>query len=541
MSIFKVDTRKASKLAWLQLNKYIKPPIACESHNDANVIDAVSLNSYYAKISSDDNYLNPIAKIIDKECNDLSVNFFYPCDVYSILSRLGPTAMGPDELPHWFLRQSAHFISEEICKIFNYSIHFTLVPACLKLAIIHPIPKVKCPVTYSDWRPIAITSIVARTLDKLMVRKFLYPAITAPGVESQFNDQFAFRPSGSCEAALILLLDKTSEYLISNNYVNMISLDMSKAFDTVGHASVIDSINSIDIPKKIHNWCIDYLADRKQCTKFNDQQSSYKDINAGVIQGSGLGPILFTIVISSLKAKSNSNCIIKYADDCIILIPESNDFTIEDEINNVTSWASSRNLCINKDKSKHMLVSLKRKSSVHDSGKDVNGISRVSDMVILGVKFCHDLTFGKHIDTTIVKCNKLYYCLRMLKAYGLSTSACEDVFYATIVSRLLYCVNAWFGFSTKCDIDRLRKTFNRGRRLGYAGSDNASLDAIVADRAKNMFKAITSNEHNVLHCRLPPKKTTKYNLRAKGHGRCLPPIETPHDMRNFLLNMIYNF
>ena len=63
-----------------------------------------------------------------------------------------------------------------------------------------------------------------------------------PNNSERFSDQFAFRPTGSCEAALILLLDKITSYLISSDYVCLISYDLSKAFNTISHDSVMKSL-----------------------------------------------------------------------------------------------------------------------------------------------------------------------------------------------------------------------------------------------------------------------------------------------------------
>ena len=75
-----------------------------------------------------------------------------------------------------------------------------------------------------------------------MVREFIYPAMFDPPPELSFDDQFAFRPGGSCTvtAAIIAILQTISEMLLDNPFVVLISLDFSKAFDTVRHSTLTE-------------------------------------------------------------------------------------------------------------------------------------------------------------------------------------------------------------------------------------------------------------------------------------------------------------
>ena len=63
------------------------------------------------------------------------------------------------------------------------------------------------------------------------------------------------------------------------------------------------------------------------------------DINSSIVQGSEIGPNLFVVYISDLKASGKDNCIIIFADDCSLLVPEFADLSIEQEIVLVREWA----------------------------------------------------------------------------------------------------------------------------------------------------------------------------------------------------------
>ena len=61
---------------------------------------------------------------------------------------------------------------------------------------IRPVPKNSAPVQHSDFWPISITPVLCRTLGRVVVRTFLYPAILMPPAALHFSDQFAFLSNG---------------------------------------------------------------------------------------------------------------------------------------------------------------------------------------------------------------------------------------------------------------------------------------------------------------------------------------------------------
>src|ERR1051325_8555365 len=96
--------------------------------------------------------------------------------MFYLLDHLKPTAMGLDNLLSWFLRLSASFISLPVATLFNMSLNASIVPAQWKQALIVPIPKIPALIAPVDFRPISITPILSRLMEKLFVRRFLYPA-----------------------------------------------------------------------------------------------------------------------------------------------------------------------------------------------------------------------------------------------------------------------------------------------------------------------------------------------------------------------------
>ena len=154
--------------------------------------------------------------------------------MFKILDKLKSTANGLDLLPAWFLTLGAPFCARPLAGLFNLSITISFVSHQFKHASIRPISKMSSPVQDSDFRPVSITSILSRIMERPVVSPFLYSAFNAqPPSSISFVDQFAFRPTGSTTATIVAIIHTVTHLLATNPYVIVISLDFGKAFDTV--------------------------------------------------------------------------------------------------------------------------------------------------------------------------------------------------------------------------------------------------------------------------------------------------------------------
>ena len=72
-------------------------------------------------------------------------------------------------------------------------------------------------------------------------------------------------------------------------------VDLSKAFNTVDHDILLKKIDMYSIKGKNSKWFHSYLTNKKQLTKYRDQNTNLEVLRCGVPQGSILGPLLFYI------------------------------------------------------------------------------------------------------------------------------------------------------------------------------------------------------------------------------------------------------
>ena len=108
-------------------------------------------------------------------------------------------------------------------------------------------------------------------------------------------------------------------------------MDLPKAFDTLPHDLITAKFKSYRADDKTTQLIHDYLTNRRQRVRLGDHLSNWKEISAGVPQGSVLGPLIFNMfmkdlvyVVSTLSA---------YADDTQIVFADSTAEKVEEVIN----------------------------------------------------------------------------------------------------------------------------------------------------------------------------------------------------------------
>ena len=157
-----------------------------------------------------------------------------------ILDTLRHTATGLDKLPAWFLRLAAPVLCGPVADIINLSLSTSTVPNQWKRARIRPVPKTPTQQLVADYRPISVTPVLTRITERIVAQRYIYPALTSPPPTLHFAEQFAFRPLGLTTAAIITLFNSVINLLATEPYVIVISLDFSKAYDTLRIYSHVD-------------------------------------------------------------------------------------------------------------------------------------------------------------------------------------------------------------------------------------------------------------------------------------------------------------
>ena len=219
-------------------------------------------------------------------------------------------------------------------------------------------------------------------------------------------------PGKSCVTQLIEVLDQLGRELDRGKQIDVLYLDMSKAFDRVSHAELIRRLREFGFGGHILKWFVSYLTNRYQQTTVLGATSRPVPVTSGVPQGSILGPLLFLLYENHLPDVVTKSKIATFADDTKIFktIESSSDASaLQDDLTKFEKISTNINLGLNPSKCKVLRVTRKRNKIVHPY-KLHHTILECSDCERdLGILTSSDLTWSRHVE---------YQCTKATKALG---------------------------------------------------------------------------------------------------------------------------
>ena len=121
----------------------------------------------------------------------------------------------------------------------------------------------------------------------------------------------------SCDTQLIETVDDFARALNEGRQIDVIALDLSKAFDRVPHKRLLYKLNHYRIRGPILQWIQSFLENRSQQVILEGQESSPVKVTSGVPQGTVLAPLLFLSCINDLPDLVKSKVRL-YADDILL-------------------------------------------------------------------------------------------------------------------------------------------------------------------------------------------------------------------------------
>lgn len=454
-------------------------------------------------------------------------------------------ASGPDKIPNWVLKDYSKIVALPIMKIINSSYREQKLPANWKTANVTPLPKKK-PVKdlKKDLRPISLTPCVSKVAEGFLVEDYVKPAI----LKIIDPNQYGTIPNSSTTIALINMLHHWFLGTDGNgSTIRTLLFDYRKAFELIDHGILIDKLRSLELPRGVINWIIDFLTDRFQRIKLADDCfSEWESVPSGVPQGTKLGPWLFVLMINGLNIDEAD--VWKYVDDTTAseIVSKGGVSEAQKIADDVARWSCDNRLQLNPEKCKELRISFANQAASFDpviiNGKELEVVPTVK---LLGLTISNNLTWNSYIDEVIKKVSKRLYFLVQLRRAKVPPQDLAQFYTSCIRSVVDYAIPAFYHclpHYLKQELIRLEK-----RAISIITSDpdyQTGLEQLNIKPMKEhhehlcdkLFESIIRNPDHRLNTLIQKRHDTVHDIRNQRNFN-LPQIKTNRTKNSFILSM----
>lgn len=401
-------------------------------------------NSYFAgqsKVNDAGKALPNFTPHTEQKIESIILNESEVEDVLSILN--SSKASGPDLVSPRVLKEGASVLKYPLCKLFNQSLTTSIYPSSWKKANVIPVYKNNKPNEVKNYRPISLLSIISKCMERC-VYKHVHNYLLLNNLLTK--NQSGFTKGDSAVNQLVDITNDFGKALDSGKEIRVIFCDISKAFDRVWHKGLLFKLKQLGISGNLLNWFENYLTGRVQRVVLNGSNSDWLPIEAGVPQGSILGPLLFLIFINDIVDEINS--VIKlFADDTSLYLvvnkPDEAATILNTDLEKISSWASMWLVTFNPQKTESLVISRKQYKPIHPPLLMNNQqIQTVNSHKHLGVTIANDGSWHGHIEHIISKAYKRLNIMRKLK-FIVNRFTLEKLFISFIRPILEYADVIW--------------------------------------------------------------------------------------------------
>ncbi|KAL6470652.1 hypothetical protein MHYP_G00217710 [Metynnis hypsauchen] len=380
--------------------------------------------------------------------------------------------------------------------IFNLSLRLGRVPTLWKTSCIIPIPKRGRPSELNDFRPVALTSHVMKTLERLLLH------LLRPQVQHATDPlQFAYRERVGVEDAMLYLLHRAHSYLDKGGCaVRVMFFDFSNAFNTIQPLQLRDKLSNMQVDPHLVSWITDYLTGRPQYVRLKDCTSETVVSSTGAPQGTVLSPFLFTLYTSDFQYNSETCHMQKFSDDTAIVacVRGGQEEEYKTLVEDFVDWCHKNNLLLNTAKTKEMVVDFRRvRPPTQPISIEGVEVERVMIYKYLGLQLDDRLDWSAHADILYRKGQSRLYFLRRLRSFNICRKLLQMFYQTMVASCLFYAVVCWGGSIKRRDELRLVKLVRRAGSV--VGMELDSVGKVAETRTLHKLLSIMEDDGHPLH------------------------------------------
>lgn len=481
----KVSTKDPKKM-WRGLNEILgrnklhenivlKNPRTMEDVPDPNDV-AELFNEIFATCASSpstsSNALNPIFV----ETSHQSSFFLQPPDEDEINRQIcnlrANSADGHDKIGPKVIKTLAAFMVPILTHLVKVIFETGIYPETFKLALVVPIFKDGSKLVAENYRPISVLPVLDKIVERILRDRL--SAYFDGKLKAAYSHQFGFREKCSTENAAIELVNEIAQAREKKLCTTGLFMDLKKAFDIVNHEILLKILEHYGIRGMTNQLLRSFLTNRRQVVKVGSVTSHERTIDSGVIQGSCLGPLLFSIFINAIGSLPTKGRLFLFADDAVLVnVHESRQAfdiidTISQDLELVVHFFQQRKMQLNSKKTK--LVSFTTGASRVDLPTMIEFIpglviEKVPSVKYLGLVLSDNLSWSAHLESLEKKLAPASGILWKLR-FSLPQHTRRLIYDTLFQTHLNYLTPVW-GFSPISTIYNAQILQNRALRNVY--------------------------------------------------------------------------
>ena len=170
--------------------------------------------------------------------------------------------------------------------------------------------------TYKAYRPISLLSVPGKIFESIITKRLSHFVLSRNLLSA---NQFGFIPQRSSIDAISVIVNKMQKTFDDKKFGILISLDISKAFDSACFDIILSKLRGLNIPPNLYRMFVSFLDNRHVILPIQDFVVS-KPFRRGCPQGGKSSPLLWNILINDVFDLSlPPNCHLQaYADDLVL-------------------------------------------------------------------------------------------------------------------------------------------------------------------------------------------------------------------------------
>ena len=321
---------------------------------------------------------------------------------------------GHDRIPVRILADGKLLLLKPLTQLFRKIYQTRQIPEQWLISKIIPIHKKGQTKNVENYRPIANLCSCSKIFEKLILQRIRKLEFDNK-IDLTGKSQHGFKPNHSTLTAGLKLQTLITRAVDEDMYALMASLDLSAAFDVVNVELLLKRLNIIGLPSDVIDLVSVWLTNRYFYVSLDGSNSCVHECSVGTVQGSILGPILYSIFVSPLLALTELTL---FADDNYALVWNKSKADIvlamQTKLELITSWLRDSGLKVNENKTEVCLFHRKDQPLITLT---LNGniLKSKDNMNVLGVAFDCKLNWQIQVQKVITKAKSNLHAIQLIR------------------------------------------------------------------------------------------------------------------------------